>query len=193
METPASIETVAHPHLRKLLDDLKTVTAETERLRATLSDAQCIWKPAPDVWNVLECFQHLIVTDERYYPRLRLAIEKAKRERGSAPFRPSFFGKTFIRYVSPESQRKIKTFRTFEPSPALTDVTVLQEFVDHQDELTALIRQADGIDLNRGKFASPASRLLRFSVGEGLTVLVVHQQRHLQQAQRLTEHPDFPG
>ncbi len=193
METPTSIETVAHPHLRRLLNDLNTVTAETERLRATLSEAQCIWKPAPGVWNVLECFQHLIVTDELYYPRLRLAIEKAKREGGSAPFRPSLFGKTFIRYVSPESQRKIKTFRTFEPSPALTDLTVLQQFVDHQDALTALIRQADGINLNRGKFSSPASRLVRFSVGEGLTVLVVHQQRHLQQARRLAERPDFPG
>ena len=193
METPASIETVAHPHLRKLLDDLNTVTAETERLRATLSDAQCIWKPEPGVWNVLECFHHLIVTDELYYPRLHAVIEKASREGGSTPFRPSSFGKTFIRYVSPGSQRKIKTFRTFEPSPALTDVTVLQQFVDHQDELTALIRQADGINLNRGKFSSPASRLLRFSVGEGLTVLVVHQQRHLQQAQRLTQRSDFPG
>ncbi len=193
METQPSIETVAHPHLSKLLTDLNNVTAETERLRATLSDAQCIWKPEPGVWNVLECFQHLIVTDELYYPRLRVAIEKAKREGGSAPFRPSLFGKTFIRYVSPESQRKIKTFRTFEPLPALTDVAVLQQFVDHQDELTALIRQADGIDLNRGKFASPTSRLLRFSVGEGLTVLVTHQQRHLQQARRLAERPDFPG
>ncbi len=193
MEPPASIETVAHPHLRTLLADVTTVTAETGRLRATLSDAQCIWKPEPGVWNVLECFHHLIVTDKLYGPRLRAAIEKATRDGGSTPFRPSFFGKTFIRYVSPGSKRKIKTLRLFEPPPALTDVTVLQQFIDHQDELTALIHQADGINLNRGKFSSPASRLVRFSVGEGLTVLVVHQQRHLQQAQRLTERPDFPG
>lgn len=192
METQPSIEAVAHPHLRKLLADVNTVTAETERLRATLSGAQCIWKPDPGVWNVLECFHHLIVTDGLYAPRLRTAIEKASREGGDAPFRPSFFGKTFIRYVSPGSKRKIKTLRLFEPPPALTDVTVLQQFVDHQGELTALIRQADGIELNRGKFASPASRLVRFSVGEGLTVLVVHQQRHLQQARRLTERSDFP-
>ena len=192
MEPPASIETVVHPHLRTLLADVTTVTAETGRLRATLSDAQCIWKPEPGVWNVLECFHHLIVTDRLYGPRLRAAIEKATRDGGSTPFRPSFFGKTFIRYVSPGSKRKIKTLRLFEPPPALTDVTVLQQFIDHQDELTALIHQADGINLNRGKFSSPASRLVRFSVGEGLTVLVVHQQRHLQQAQRLTERSDFP-
>ena len=187
----ASIETVAHPHLRKLLDDLNTVTAEVERLRATLSEAQCIWKPEPDVWNVLECFRHLITTDELYFPNLRAAIEKAPREGSSAPYRPSFFGKTFIRYVSPESTRKIKTFRMFEPPPALTDVAVFQQFIDHQDELAALIRQADGIDLNRNKLSSPASRFVRFSAGEGLTLLVAHQRRHLQQAQRLTEHPDF--
>ena len=192
MERPASIETVAHPHLRTLLADVTTVTTETERLRATLSEAQCIWKPEPGVWNVLECFHHLIVTDKLYGPRLRAAIEKASREGGSTPFRPSLFGKTFIRYVSPGSKRKIKTLRLFEPPPALTDVTVLHQFIDHQDELTALIHQADGINLNRGKFSSPASRLVRFSVGEGLTVLVVHQQRHLQQAQRLTERSDFP-
>ena len=193
METTSSIETVAHPHLRTLLDDLNAVTAEAERLRDTLSDEQCIWKPEPGVWNVLECFRHLITTDELYDPNLRAAIDKAPRERGDAPFRPSFFGKTFIRYMVPESMRKIKTFRIFEPPPSLTDVSVLQQFIDHQDALAALIRQADGINLNRGKLSSPASRFVRFSVGEGLTVLVTHQRRHLQQALRLTGHPDFPS
>ena len=101
MEPPASIETVAHPHLRTLLADVTTVTAETERLRATLSDAQCIWKPEPGVWNVLECFHHLIVTDKLYGPRLRAAIEKASREGGSTPFRPSLFGKTLRRLAAP--------------------------------------------------------------------------------------------
>lgn len=192
METPVSIETVAHPHLRKLLADVATTTAETEHLRAALSDAQCVWKPEPGVWNVLECFHHLIVTDELYYPRLRAAIEKAGRGESSAPFRPSFFAKTFIHYVSPESKRKVKTLRAFEPPPALTDVAVLQQFIDHQDDLAALIRRADGINLNRGKFSSPVSRLIRFSVGEALTMLVVHQRRHLQQARRLTQRPDFP-
>ena len=193
METHPSTATVAHPHLRTLLDDLNAVTAEAERLRATLSEAQCIWKPEPGVWNVLECLQHLVVTDELYFPRIRAAIEKARGEGDSMPFRPSFFGKTFIRYVSPESKKKVKTLRLFEPPPTLTDVTVLQHFIDHQDELAALIRQADGINLNRNKLSSPASRLVRFSVGEGLTMLVAHQQRHLQQARRLTEHPDFPA
>ena len=193
MDTPTSIETLAHPHLRKLLADVAATTAAAQQVRAGLSDAQLAWKPEPGVWNVLECIQHLITVDGLYFPQIRTVLERAPHVEGSAPYRPSFFGRTFIRYVSPESKRKIKTFRVFEPPPTLTDVTVMARFVEHQDEFANLIRRSDGVDLNGNKFASPVSRFVRFSLGEGLTLLAAHQQRHLQQARRLTERSDFQG
>ena len=192
MDTHTSIEAVAHPHLQKLLADVAATTAQAQPLRADLSDTQLAWKPEPGVWNVLECLDHLNIVDGLYFPQIRTALDKASRGEGSAPFRPSFFGKTFIRFVSPESQRKVKTFRIFQPPPALTDVAVVAKFVDHQEEFAGLIRQADGTDLNGNKFSSPASRFVRFTLGEGLTMLSAHQQRHLQQARRVAEHPDFP-
>jgi len=193
MDTHASIDTVAHPHLRQLLADVAATTDDAQQLRATLSDAQLAWKPEPGVWNVLECLQHLIIVDVLYFGQIDAALEQATRGDGSAPFRPSWFGRTFFGFVSPEGKRKIKTLRLFKPPQALTDVTIVERFVEHQEELTNLLRRADGADLNGNKFSSPASRLIRFSLGEGLTMLVMHQQRHLQQARRLTEHPDFPG
>jgi hypothetical protein len=193
MDAQASQETVTHLHVRKLLADVADTTAAARRLRAVLTDAQLAWKPEPGVWNVLECLQHLITLDTLYFPRIQAALRKASREGGDAPYRPSFIAKTFIRYVSPKSTRKVKTLRLFEPPPALTDVTVFARFDEHQAAFSQLIRQADGADLNGNTFSSPATRLLRFTLGEGLTMLVAHQQRHLQQARRLTERPDFPG
>ena len=193
MDTHAATETVAHPHLRKLLADVAATTAQVEQLRTDLSDDQLAWKPEPGVWNVLECIQHLIIVDGLYVPQIQAALDKAPRRNGSAPFRPSWFGRTFIRYVSPESTRKIKTLRLFKPPPALTDVTVLAQFALQQEAFCDLIRQADGVDLNGNKFASPATQLIRLTMGEGLTMLATHQRRHLQQARRLTERPDFPG
>ncbi len=187
-----SIETVAHPHLQKLLADVAATTAAAQQLRADLSDAGLAWKPEPGVWNVLECLQHLIIVDGLYLPKIKAALEQPTREHGSAPFRPSWFGRTFIRYVSPESERKVKTLRLFTPPPALIDVTVVTQFVEQQAAFTDLIRQADGADLNGNKFSSPATRFIRLTLGEGLTMLTAHQQRHLQQARRVTEHSDFP-
>ena len=97
METHAATETVAHPHLRKLLADVTATTAEVEQLRADLSDEQLAWKPEPGVWNILECLEHLIIVDRLYLPKIQAALEQAKRDDGSAPFRPSWFGRTFIR------------------------------------------------------------------------------------------------
>ena len=193
MEMQDTIETVAHPHLRKLLADVAATTAEVEQLRADLSDEQLAWKPEPGVWNILECIRHLMIVDGLYFPQIQGALDKATRGDGSAPYRPSWFGRTFISYVSPESTRKIKTLRLFKPPPALTDVTVPAQFVLQQEAFLHLIREADGVDLNGNKLASPASRLIRFTLGEGLTMLATHQRRHLQQARRLAEHPNFPG
>ena len=69
----------------------------------------------------------------------------------------------------------------------------MEQFIEHQTEFTQIIRRADGTDLNVTKISSPASRFIRLTVGEALTMLATHQQRHIQQARRLTEHPDFPG
>ncbi len=193
METQDAVEAVAHPHLRKLMVDVTATTAEVEQLCTDLSDEQLAWKPEPGTWNILECINHLMIVDGLYFPQIQNALDSATRRDGSAPFRPSWFGRTFLGFVSPESTRKIKTLRLFTPPPALTDVTIPAQFALQQKAFVHLIREADGADLNGNKFASPATRLIRFSLGEGLTMLAMHQQRHLQQARRLTEHPDFPG
>ena len=193
MESQDAIETVAHPHLQKLLADVTATTAEVEQLCADLSGEQLAWKPEPGVWNILECIQHLMIVDGLYFPQIQAALDTATRKDGDAPFRPSWFGRTFISYVSPDSTRKIKTLRLFKPPPAQTDVTIPAQFALQQKAFVHLIREADGAALNGNKFASPATRLIRLTLGEGLTMLATHQRRHLQQARRLTEHPDFPG
>jgi hypothetical protein len=131
--------------------------------------------------------------DVLYFPRIREAIEKASPEEKAEPYRSSLIGRKFIDFISPDGTRKAKTFSAFEPHPALDDVTILDRFLAHQQELRDLLRRADGVNLNRVKLSSPAVRLLRFRIGEALMMLVRHQQRHLQQALRVLERPGFPA
>ncbi len=187
--------TVAHPHLQELLGDVARANEGVADLK-TLSKKQLAWKPAPDVWNVLECIEHLRITGAQYHDRIEDAIERseAKGRRSDETVRPGLVGRFFIKAVSPETPRKVKTLKPFQPAAGATDdVTILDRFLDQQTEFETLLRHADGLDLNGEKLTSPASFLIRFTIGEALTMLAKHQLRHLQQAQRLRQHPGFPG
>lgn len=189
MSTPQSL---SHPHLRDLQAALEAVNDRGHALKS-LTEEQLSWSPAPGSWNILECLDHLITTDELYLPRIRKAIDAASPGDKEAPYRPSFFGKKFIEFISPDPKRKAKTFAVFEPQSGPNDVTLLERFLEHQEAVQALLRQADEVNLNRSKLASPVTRLMRFTVGEALTMLIRHQERHLQQAENLTRHPGFPA
>lgn len=192
MTQPETNKTLQHPHLRQVATEVETVTTGVEQLREAYSVDQLVWKPNPETWNMLECIEHLRISGALYYPRIQAAIQKAATETREQAFRPGFLGKKFIASMRPEATRKVKTFRIFKPAPALKDISVLDRFLEQQQELTDLLQQADGVNINSSKLSSPLSRLIRFTVGEALTFLVVHQRRHLQQARNLTARPDFP-
>jgi hypothetical protein len=184
---------LADPHLAGLWQIAREVVAGTERLTARLSEGQLRWRPAPERWSVAQCFAHLVVTGDAYYPRVQTAIEGA-RARGlvrRAPFRPSWFGARFIAAAGPEVKVKIRAFRVFRPAPD-PPADSPRRFLAQQEIFFGLLRDADGLDLRRSKVSSPVSRLLRLSLGEALTMLAAHEQRHLLQAERVTREPGFP-
>ena len=183
---------LTHPHLRLLLADAEATRAETERLRDTLSAAQRTWKPEPGVWSVADCFEHLRKVDKAYARKLDEAIGRAGA--GTVDYKPSFFARHFIRFISPQSKTKLKAPKGIRPSTdtASADADALERFLDQQAVVLALIRRADGQNINGGTFGSPLASIVRLTVGEGLTLLVRHEQRHLGQGQRVTERPGFP-
>lgn len=183
---------LSQPHLAGLLTDLKATRTEAERL-AGLSGAQLTWRPEPGVWSIADCFEHLRIVDEGYGRALGDAVARA--EPGAAAFAPTWYAKQYIRFVSPASTLKLPTVEAMKPKTTSLSAgaDAPRRFLDQQAKLAALIRAADAKDLNTGRFSSPFAAIMRLSVGEGLTLLVRHEQRHLQQAQRLTERADFPS
>lgn len=192
----AAHSAVKSPHLQALLALVDTVTEEARAFLQGLSPEQLTWKPDPQTWSIAECFDHLIVTDRLYQERLREAVRRGrdKRTLATSPFRPGFLGRILIETVKPDYPRKIKTFRIFRPRHNYTNSpAVIAAFIDKQADLSGLLCAADALDLNRNRVSSPVTPLLRFSIGECLTFLIYHQQRHLLQARRLTQSANFPA
>jgi hypothetical protein len=50
----------------------------------------------------------------------------------------------------------------------------------------------EGRDLDAVKITSPALKIITYSLRDACTIIVVHEQRHFQQAQRVLAIPEFP-
>jgi hypothetical protein len=182
-------------HLARLAALADANAAEVASVAADLDAARLLWRPSPERWGIADCLEHLITTGAAYHPRLRAALDGAEQagQRGAAfedaPWRPTWFGRWFVRAAGPGG-RSIRARGPFVPPPGRVDSAA--RLLAQQDELRALIADARGADLRGLKVSSPLSRLLTLRVGEGLELLLVHQQRHLQQAWRVRRAPNFP-
>lgn len=181
-----------HPHLRALVADAEAVSREAERLRTELSDDQLTWRPDETTWSVADVFEHVRKINKAYGRRLEEALVRAAP--GDAPFRPGLLARVYLWAISPDTRVKLPAPPRSRPErvPTGGGAGALDRFLKQQEVLLAHLHAADGKDLNTGRFASPIFSAFRLSVGEGLTGLVVHEQRHLRQARQLTERPDFP-
>jgi hypothetical protein len=172
---------------------------EAAALATSLTPVQFNWKPAPDVWSVAECLVHLNTTNAPYLAAMEQAVEAASAKggpRGAPPFRYGRAARRFIAATGPQPGRKMKSPAGMRPAPSSSYAPdrVLADFKALNDGFLALLARAERerLDLSRIRVASPFFPLLRLPVGADLEALTGHEQRHLAQARRVTEHPAFP-
>jgi hypothetical protein len=142
-------------------------------------------RPAPGSWSALECIAHLAETARHYIPAIRAAIEQARAAGrvSSGPFKQGLIARWLIRSMESPSRMRMKS-TPFPPGDAPDAQTVLAEFHRWNQELIALIRAAEGIDLGRTKVHSPGSRYFRMSLGNMVPLLAAHGRRHVAQARQ---------
>lgn len=183
----------SHPHLKLLYHETIEILEEAAAIRLRHSDAQLTWSPKPGQWSIVQCIGHLNATADLYLPRIRAATARAAGSPPDAPYRPSLIARKFIDALRPGTRFKLKTFAAFQPESQPDPATTFEAFQTKYTTLLALMGEASEVNINREKMASPATKLLRFSLGEAIELLVVHAKRHLLQANRLSEHPAFPA
>ncbi len=62
-------------------------------------------------WSVAECFEHLILTDRLWYPKIEEALQEAPSDadRTGQDFRPTLFGRCFLGGRAGEDPREIQS------------------------------------------------------------------------------------
>jgi hypothetical protein len=172
-----SIETLSK--LRRDIHEILVLAKEFEHLpESTLN-----WKEHSEKWSILECLEHLNRYSLYYHTELKKAIARTIPSDNKEESRSTWMGKKFIAMMHPDNRAKHKTFARMNPVHGAMKKDVIERFVRNQQELLDIISDASKVDLNKGSVPVEFLKILRMNIGDTLQFVVVHEQRHINQAQ----------
>lgn len=172
----------------ELLEDLAERTRQNKNLAGELMALplnQLNWRPDPVSWSALECVEHLNRYGEFYLPEIERVILKSTYS-PEPEFKSGVLGNYFAKMMLPRPGfKKIKTFKDKDPLGSELDKTCVKKFIGQQEELLLLLEQASKVSLGRTKAPISLSKFVKLKLGDIFRVVVYHNQRHLEQAQRV--------
>jgi hypothetical protein len=182
------------PELDSLVSQADAIAVDAQNLFGGLTREQLNWKPSAERWSVAQCFDHLITSNSGYVAVLDDVLKGQKRSSiwQKLPFLPSLWGKILIKSLDPAQTRKMKAPKRFEPAQSDISGSIINEFAAQQEKLIEKIKASAHLDLERTVITSPAASFVTYSLMDAYRIIVVHERRHFQQAQRVTEESNFP-
>lgn len=175
----------------ELLSRLETETKELlEAVRsglAPLAEADMRRRPHEQAWNILECMAHLNAYFTDYLPKAELAIHKAKARQWASGQTVKYSGRArrALARLRPDKVKPRRAKKRYNFIHKPLGVEVVKTFIINLELLARTLDAAREVDLNRAKVPKAHSWFGRYSLGNILEILVVHAQRHVQQARRL--------
>ncbi|MCC5943544.1 MAG: DinB family protein [Bernardetiaceae bacterium] len=154
-----------------------------------LNSKQLKYKPDAKSWNILECLWHLITSNQGYIDMLEKYIVEAKKNniQGRDKYKPSWAEIQFIHQIKPQNHKSIPAPLSLRPN--LRELTLMPKVIDDFEKqlahLKKLCLEADGIDLKKAKIPMPLFKLIRMRMGSAFEIVVLHNERHFVQIQKL--------
>jgi hypothetical protein len=178
-----------------LIDVAKSVPPEVRAEFGGLRIDQLNWKPAADTWSVGQCFDHLLTSNSEYFPIFDRVLQGQKTTNTiweRLPGLPRFWGRMLIKSVSPDAARKQKAPKIFAPTTSAVDAGIIPRFIDQQERVVSYLNTITAVDADTIIITSPVARVITYSLLDACRVIVAHEQRHIRQARRVTQLPEFP-
>jgi hypothetical protein len=184
---------------------LEGLQAQTERwLQKVVRDWQMLppeqlsYHPAPGAWSAAQCLEHLNIYGRHYLPAIEKAILQGKKQ-GSKPtgnFKPGWLGAYFTQLMQPQQggvfKSKMKAPKNAVPSAQPDPQRMLAEFIDQQEKMLELLRDAVSVNLNALRVPISLSPWIRLKLGDTFGFVLAHIERHVLQADRAITDYTFP-
>jgi hypothetical protein len=176
-----------------MVSQLENVTADVKENFGSLSSEQLNWKPAPESWSIGQCLDHLIKSNEEFYPELdKLAVGTRKNTFWQSWSPLSGIAGAFLVSTLKKEGNKVKTNQKMTP-PSDVPPDIVEMFSQHQSQFIEKIRSTADEDWHKTILTSPFVNIMTYRMDVGLEALIEHEKRHVRQAKRVITADGFPN
>lgn len=176
-------------HLMTTAELLTDLRARIQQHRAALHevflplDMACLaWRPRPQDWSIVQCFEHLNLTHDYYHPKIAQALAMRRlANTDRSGYAPSFWGRIYMHFAF-NPRYSFPTAEAITPQ-SVPQADVLDAYLARQDALEHTLTAAEPLDLRAA--CIPIERMVRFNLGDCLKILVYHDALHIGQARQV--------
>ena len=179
--------------ITQITSDLRQVADDARATFGGLTSEQLNWKATENSWSVAQCFEHIIKTNEEFFPEFEKLASGERKNSFFERFSPfsGFFGRFLINAVTEDSKKaKAPSKKVVPPSELGGDI--IDRFGLHIDDVNRKVESCAGVDRKKTVVTSPFLGVFTYSLEDAYTVLVEHSRRHFRQAKRVIEAEGFP-
>lgn len=182
-----------HVQLTRIIASFVDAQARLHRVATQLPEEKWAVRADSQRWSVAECVAHLNLTSRAYHDRLRAALAEARALGQPAPrkYQQDFAGWLLSLFTGPLFRLgrfrfgRMQTRAPFVPTGDLPRAATIAEFDRLQAEQISIVREADGLPIDRVKIVSPFEERMRYNAYSALVILPRHQHRHIDQAEQV--------
>ncbi len=180
--------------LPELVNEAEAIARDVQSTFGQLTAEQLNWKPNADSWSVAQCLDHMIAANGQMLSAFDPVINGTKQttfiER--LPVWPGLWGRMMIKVVSPQGTKKFKAPPGAAPSSSKLDPQIVGKFADLQRDVSRKIKAIENLNPDKIIITSPFAGFITYSLLDACRVIVAHERRHFEQAQRVMAAQGFP-
>lgn len=180
--------------ISSVIGEMSKTAADARETFGGLSTEQLNWKPAEKSWSVAQCLDHLILTNEQFYPEFEKLAAGARTNSFWETWSPftGFFGRFLIKAVTEDSKKAKAPSKSIVP-PSDLPPDIVEKFEKNIAEVNRKIEACVGADRQKTVVSSPFLAVMTYRLDDAYTVLVEHTKRHIRQAKRVMAADGFPA
>jgi len=172
-----------------LLDQLKADTRQIimETKILLQNDPELLTRqPAPGKWSIAQILEHLNAYGRFYIPEIRRALDNSNLPSDQI-FNSGWLGNFFTNSMKPTADKrvknKMKAMKDYTPQPDLDSKTVIDEFLQQQQDMLKLLETSAQKNIGRIRVPITITKLIRLKLGDIFLFVIAHNQRHFIQCE----------
>lgn len=162
----------------------ETVLEKAIRQYQNLDEASLNFSTSSNSWSIAEVLSHLNSYGNYYLPKMEAMLQQPH-ELSLRAYTPSWLGSYFINMM--DANRSSKRYKAAKQhQPVVNDAySEVAQFINQQERMLKCLKAFETVDISRTRIAISIAKFIKLNLGDLLSFLVMHNERHVAQIKRI--------